>query len=164
MGVGLVLVAVAALTTSLPLFTVAGVVAGSGVGLVFNAAIVAAGRMASPEHRGETLAGMFLAAYTGITIPVILVGICVTWLSPVTVLVTFAAIVLVAVLFSTSRMLAQDAGGLNPFGCCGFLGTGRGRHMRGLASGAPPAEGDHHATRPEDHRDRTHRVPERLHL
>lgn len=109
MTVGLVLVAVAALTRSLPLFIVAGVLAGSGVGLVFNAAIATASTIASPEHRGETLAGMFLASYAGITVPVIAVGVAVTRFPPIAVLVVFAAIVLAAVLLSTSRMLRQTS-------------------------------------------------------
>jgi hypothetical protein len=108
MSVGLVLVAVGAWTTSLPLFALAGVVAGAGVGLVFNVAITTAATVSSPEHRGETLAGMFLAAYAGITIPVVAAGLAVTFFPAPAVLVVFAAIVLVAVLISTTRLLARS--------------------------------------------------------
>lgn len=109
MSVGLVLVAVGAWTTSLPVFAVAGVVAGAGVGLVFNVAIATASTVSSPEHRGETLAGMFLAAYAGITIPVVAAGLAVTYVPAPTVLVVFAAVVLVAVLVSTTRLLARSS-------------------------------------------------------
>jgi len=109
MSVGLVLVAVGAWTTSLPLFAVAGIIAGAGVGLVFNVAITTASTVSSPEHRGETLAGMFLAAYAGITIPVVAAGVAVTYVAAPSVLVVFAGIVLVAVLVSTTRLLARSS-------------------------------------------------------
>src|SRR3954468_4620107 len=105
MSVGLVLVAVGAWTTSLPVFTVAGVLAGAGVGLVFNVALTTAATVSSAENRGETLAGMFLAAYAGITIPVVAAGVAVTFFAAPAVLVVFAGIVLVAVLVSTTRLL-----------------------------------------------------------
>ena len=114
MSVGLVLVAVGAWTTSLPVFTVAGILAGAGVGLVFNVAITTASTVSSPEHRGETLAGMFLAAYAGITIPVVAAGVAVTFLPAPVVLVVFAGIVLVAVLISTTRLLARSASAHQP--------------------------------------------------
>ncbi|MCU1536355.1 MAG: transporter, partial [Humibacillus sp.] len=104
LAVGLVLVAVGAWTTSLPVFAISGVIAGAGVGLVFNVAITTAAAISSPEHRGETLAGMFLAAYAGITAPVVAAGLALTWVSAPVVLVVFAAVVLVAVIASTTRL------------------------------------------------------------
>ncbi|HET7800342.1 MAG TPA: MFS transporter [Humibacillus xanthopallidus] len=111
MSMGLVLVAIGAWSTSLPVFALSGVVAGAGVGLVFNVAITTAAAVSSPEHRGETLAGMFLAAYAGITVPVVAAGLALTWFAAPVVLVVFAATVLVAVLASTTRLrrlLEQD--------------------------------------------------------
>lgn len=105
MSVGLVLVAAGAWATSLPVFVVAGVLSGAGVGLVFNVAITTAATVSSPEHRGETLAGMFLAAYAGITVPVVAAGVALTFFPAPTVLMVFAGIVLVAVLVSTTRLL-----------------------------------------------------------
>ncbi|GAA2164817.1 putative MFS family arabinose efflux permease [Humibacillus xanthopallidus] len=104
MSVGLVLVAIGAWSTSLPVYALSGVVAGAGVGLVFNVAITTAAAVSSPEHRGETLAGMFLAAYAGITVPVVAAGLALTWFAAPVVLVVFAATVLVAVLASTTRL------------------------------------------------------------
>jgi MFS family permease len=109
MTLGLVLVAVGAWTTSLPLFAVAGILAGAGVGLVFNVALATAATVSSPEHRGETLAGMFLAAYVGITVPVVAAGVAVTFFPAPAVLVVFAGIVLAAVLVSTTRLLAHSS-------------------------------------------------------
>jgi MFS family permease len=104
MGIGLLLVAVGAWSTSLPVFALSGIVAGAGVGLVFNVAITTAAAVSSTEHRGETLAGMFLAAYAGITVPVVAAGLALTWLPAPVVLVAFAGTVLVAVLASTTRL------------------------------------------------------------
>jgi MFS family permease len=109
MTLGLVLVAVGAWTTSLPLFAVAGVLAGAGVGLVFNVALTTAATVSSPEHRGETLAGMFLAAYVGITVPVVAAGVAVTFFPAPAVLVVFAGVVLAAVLVSATRLLAHSS-------------------------------------------------------
>jgi hypothetical protein len=65
--------------------------------------------VSSPEHRGETLAGMFLAAYVGITVPVVAAGVAVTFFPAPAVLVGFAGIVLAAVLVSTTRLLAHSS-------------------------------------------------------
>jgi hypothetical protein len=107
MTAGLALVAVGAWTTTLAVFVVSGVLAGAGVGLVFNVALTTAGSVATQGRRGETLAGMFLAAYAGITVPVIAAGVALTWFPAEGVLVVFAGLVLVAVLVSTTRMLAH---------------------------------------------------------
>lgn len=110
MVAGLIALAVSGAVLSFPLFLVAAVVAGAGVGLVFSAAIETAGAISDRDHRGETIAGMFLAAYVGITLPVITVGMALTWFAAPTVLITFALIVLVVVTASTSAMIRQTPG------------------------------------------------------
>ncbi|RKT78950.1 putative MFS family arabinose efflux permease [Terracoccus luteus] len=102
---GLLLVAAGSLALSLPLFVVAGVLAGAGVGLVFNVALASAATASSPEHRGETLAGMFLFAYTGITVPVVVAGLAITWVDPRLVIVVYALVALVGALAGTTRLL-----------------------------------------------------------
>ncbi|NHA69280.1 MFS transporter [Phycicoccus flavus] len=104
MTAGLLLVAAAALLTSLPVFVVAGLACGAGLGLLFTVGLATAGAVASEGRRGETLAGMFLAAYAGITVPVIATGVALTWFPAPDVLVAFAAVVLVVVLVSTTLM------------------------------------------------------------
>jgi MFS family permease len=55
---------------------VAGTIAGGiGVGLVIMGAIAIVNQLAPPEHRGETLSTFFVAAYLGLSIPAIAVGI-----------------------------------------------------------------------------------------
>lgn len=108
MGLGLLGMVVSALLASLPLFIIGGVIAGAGVGLIFQAAIQTAARVATPEHRAETIAGMFVAAYVGITVPVIGVGLALTLTgSTVGTLIGFAALVLITELIAVGRMLRE---------------------------------------------------------
>ncbi|MBB2893475.1 MFS transporter [Flexivirga oryzae] len=102
---GLVLVAVGAVAASLAVFTVGGVIAGAGIGLIFASSIAAANRMADPAARGETVAGMFLAAYAGITLPVIACGVLLSWVPTVTLVVSFATLIIVVAVASTWQML-----------------------------------------------------------
>lgn len=102
---GLVVVAVGTMVGSLPLYAIGGVVAGAGIGLIFASSIAAANRMADPARRGETVAGMFLAAYAGITVPVIACGVLLTWVPTVTLVVCFAALIIVVAIASTWQML-----------------------------------------------------------
>jgi hypothetical protein len=48
---------------------------------------------------------MFLAAYTGITVPVIAVGVALGWFPPADVIMVFAGLVLLAVLVATGQLL-----------------------------------------------------------
>jgi MFS family permease len=59
----------------LSVFVVGTVAAGIGVGLVIMGAIATVNRLAPPEHRGEILSAFFVAAYVGMSIPAIGVGI-----------------------------------------------------------------------------------------
>jgi MFS family permease len=59
-------------------FIIGGVITGAGSGLLFRAAMVAAGSTAAPEARAEVLSGFFLGAYIGLSIPVIGLGFATT--------------------------------------------------------------------------------------
>ncbi|RNI19041.1 MFS transporter [Flexivirga caeni] len=102
---GLALVAIGTMVASLAVFAVGGIVAGAGIGLIFASSIAAANRMAHPTRRGETVAGMFLAAYAGITVPVIACGVLLTWVPTVTLVVWFSVLIIVIATASTWRML-----------------------------------------------------------
>lgn len=110
-AVGLLVLAASGATASLPLFVLAAVIAGGGIGLVFSAAIATAGALADAEHRGETIAGMFLAAYAGITVPVVAVGVSFTWFSVPVLMIAFSGIVLVVMIAATGVMLRHTATG-----------------------------------------------------
>ncbi|MEV5070598.1 MFS transporter [Microbacterium sp. LMI12-1-1.1] len=105
--VGLVSISAGAVTPVLALFIVGGIVAGAGAGIMFRAAIVGAGALAAPGRRGETLALLFLIAYGGLVVPVLLVGWSLTFADETTVLLVFAAVVLVATLGAGIAMRRQ---------------------------------------------------------
>jgi hypothetical protein len=106
MAVGLVAMATGVLVVSLPVFVGAGVLAGAGVGILFRASIGVAASLATGASRGEILAALFLIAYAGMSVPVLLIGLALAFLPSTTVLVGFAAVILVLVLVSGSRMIA----------------------------------------------------------
>lgn len=60
---------------SLGLFLAGTAISGVGVGLAFKSAITATHDLADPEHRAGLTATLFLAAYTGLTIPTVIVGL-----------------------------------------------------------------------------------------
>lgn len=105
MVVGLAGMAVGGLLASIWVFCIGGVCAGAGMGLVFASAIAAANRMADPARRSETVAGMFLAAYAGITVPVIACGVLLIWVPTVDLLVAFSIVIILVAVASTSQML-----------------------------------------------------------
>ena len=86
-----------------------GVIAGSGVGLVFKASVALAGSLAPAESRGEVLAAVFLVAYAGITLPVLAVGVALLAVPAEPVLVVFAVLVAGAVLVTTTRLRRTQA-------------------------------------------------------
>jgi MFS family permease len=92
---GVVVLLVAGLAGSLPLFVVAGAFAGAGAGLLFKGAMGSAARMAEPTARGEAAAGMFLAGYLGLTVPVLGLGAAARWVSLTTGLTAFCLVILV---------------------------------------------------------------------
>ncbi|KOG07428.1 MULTISPECIES: MFS transporter [Streptomyces] len=72
---GLVFLAGALATDLLALVVLAAVVGGAGQGLSFRAALSAVAGAAPPEQRAAVISTLFLVAYTGISIPVIGVGL-----------------------------------------------------------------------------------------
>ena len=117
-AIGLALVTAGALIPALALFIGGGVVAGAGAGIMFRSAIASAGALAAPGRRGETLALLFLIAYSGLVAPVLLVGWSLTFAPETTVLVVFAVLVLVATLGAGAAMRrrAPDAPARTPEG------------------------------------------------
>jgi hypothetical protein len=95
------------LLVNLPAFVVAGILAGSGVGLQFRSSMGVAASLAAPGARGEVLAAMFLIAYTGLALPVLFVGLALAFLPSTAVLVGFATVISLLVVLSTPRMIAR---------------------------------------------------------
>jgi MFS family permease len=110
MGAGLVLLAVSAFEASLPLFFVAAVLSGAGFGLGFRASVGTVAALAGPLTRGEVLAALFLAAYAGLVLPVLLTGLALLWLPGPVVLAGFAVLELLLLGKSAQRTLGPLRG------------------------------------------------------
>lgn len=72
--VGLVVVALALVFTSLALLVIGGMVAGAGQGLSFAAGLGALLGAAPPAARGETSSAFFVVAYVALSVPVVGIG------------------------------------------------------------------------------------------
>ncbi|MDN4613832.1 MFS transporter [Leifsonia sp. F6_8S_P_1B] len=107
MLVGLAGLAAGVVVASLGVFIVSGILAGAGVGLQFRSAIAAAASLAAPERRGEVLAAIFLIAYIGLALPVLLVGVALILWPLVPVLVVFVAAVAVLSVVAGAGMLRR---------------------------------------------------------
>jgi len=71
---GLVLIGCALLLESLTLLIVGAVVSGLGQGMGFRGAVSEVSRIAPAEQRGATISALFVAAYVGISVPVVGIG------------------------------------------------------------------------------------------
>lgn len=108
-GAGLVGVAVGAVTSVLAVFIGGGIVAGLGVGVLFKSAVATAAAVADPKRRGETLALLFLIAYSGVAFPVLVLGGVLVVAPLVPVLVVFTGLVLVATVGAAIAMRRRVA-------------------------------------------------------
>ena len=94
LGLGAEVVAVWLPAPSLALFIAGGVFIGAGAGAIFRGAIGTVMSISSPERMAESLAGMFLSAFVGISLPVVGVGIALSRnVSPRVTLLSFAVVV-----------------------------------------------------------------------
>ena len=113
LAAGLALVTAAVWLPSLPLLLIGGALAGAGAGAAFKASISTVISIAPPQARGEALAGLFLAAYVGLTVPVLGLGIATQLVSARSAVLGFAA-VLLAVVGVVARRLHAGRAERNP--------------------------------------------------
>ncbi len=113
MALGLAAMASAVLVVSLPLFVIGGVVAGAGVGVQFRSSVAVAASLALPPSRGEVLAALFLVAYAGLAVPVLLVGVALAFFPAASVLVGFSLVVLVLAVWSSLAMSLRKSTALS---------------------------------------------------
>jgi len=90
---GLLLFVLALPVGSLGLFVGGIVLGGLGVGLSFRAALTLVSQLAPEGNRSEVVSAFFVAAYLGITLPVIGVGILTTFASTLVAAAAFAGVV-----------------------------------------------------------------------
>lgn len=106
--IGLVLVTVAAWLPNLALFLIGGGLAGGGGGLMFKGAVTTVVSVAIPAKRGEALAGMFLASYVGLIVPVLGVGIAVEYVAPKSALLVFSAVLILLCLIASPKLVGNQ--------------------------------------------------------
>ncbi|WP_369250808.1 MFS transporter [Streptomyces sp. R41] len=108
LGLGLLAVGMAALTAAvwtadLPLFLVGGAVSGAAAGTAFKGSVSTVLSLAVPERRGETLTGLFLAAYLGLSLPVLGLGLAVQTVPVRDAVLVFAFLVAVPAVLLARR-------------------------------------------------------------
>ena len=91
---------------SLALLLAGGVVAGSGAGAAFKGSVTTVLGIAPPQARSEALAGLFLAGYVGLAVPVLALGLATQLLSARVAVLGFA-LLLLAVLGLVGRRLLR---------------------------------------------------------
>jgi hypothetical protein len=90
-------------------FIIGGVVAGAGAGLVFRGALAVAGSLAPEAARAEVLAGYFLGAYIGLSVPVVALGAATQYVASRDAMLVFAGLVSMAVVLSVRAVTAAPA-------------------------------------------------------
>jgi MFS family permease len=94
---GLVLVSAAVLAPSLPLFLIGGLVAGAGAGAIFKSSVSVVSGLSDEDRRAETLAGVFVAGYSGLAVPILGLGVATHFAGIRVSLVAFATVVIALV-------------------------------------------------------------------
>jgi MFS family permease len=105
---GLALLVAGMWLPSLAVFVIGGVVTGAGGGLVFRGALAAAGSTAPPGARAEVLAGYFLGAYVGLSVPVVALGVATQYIAARDVMLVFVVLVSAAVILSVRAVLGEQ--------------------------------------------------------
>lgn len=106
---GLALLTTGMWLPDLTTFVIGGVLAGGGAGISFRAAITAAASAATPDTRAEVLAGFFLGAYLGLSVPVVGLGVATQHVSARGAMVVFVALIGAGVLACTRVVRAETA-------------------------------------------------------
>ena len=109
---GLAVITVAVWLPSLALLLAGGVVAGAGAGTAFRGTVSTVIAITPPHARGEGLAGLFLAAYAGLAVPVVALGLATQALSPQVAVLGFA-VLLAGIVAVVSRRLLRHAAQLS---------------------------------------------------
>jgi MFS family permease len=107
-GLAMFVVAVWLPTPSLTLFLLGTAIAGAGSGAVFRATLSTVIAVSTSEHRAEALAGLFLAGYVGLSLPVVGLGVALEYASPRAALLGFAIAVGVAIGATTPLLVGHS--------------------------------------------------------
>lgn len=94
-ALGMAVLTVGIHLAGLPVFLLAGIIAGAGAGVLFKSAVGHVADTAAPARRGEALAGLFLASYLGLALLPVGLGVASRSMSLTDATTWFAAVVLV---------------------------------------------------------------------
>jgi MFS family permease len=108
--VGLTLLTVGMWLPNLAIFVVGGVLTGAGAGMVFKGALVTAASTAPEGSRAEVLAGFFLGAYVGLSIPVIGLGIATNYVSARDAMLVFVVLAALSIAGSVRAVTTGRSG------------------------------------------------------
>jgi MFS family permease len=104
-GISLLTLALWLPTPSFAVFAAGDVLAGAGAGLMFKGAIGTVSEISLPEHRAESLAGLFLAAYLGLAGPVIGLGALTQTVSTRVSLLVFSGLLALGIFAAAPTLL-----------------------------------------------------------
>jgi MFS family permease len=91
---------------SLALFIIGGAITGAGGGAIFKGAVATVIRISPPENRAEALTGLYLAAFAGLSVPIVGAGVALAeGVSPRVTLLGFAIAVAIGIVASAIKLL-----------------------------------------------------------
>lgn len=93
----------------LAVFLAGGAVAGAGAGIAFKGSMSTVLATAAAHRRGETATALFLAAYVGLTVPVLGLGLAAQRLPVTVALYAFGSALLIALAFAGWRTVTAPA-------------------------------------------------------
>jgi predicted MFS family arabinose efflux permease len=114
---GMVVLAAGMREASLAAFLVGGALAGAGAGVLFKSALGTVAAMAADGVRGEALAGLFLIAYAGLSLPTVGLGLATRYTGATTATLWFTGVLLMllaataALAWCTRRESRHDRSG-----------------------------------------------------
>jgi MFS family permease len=113
-GLGLLVTSARTSPPSLALFLIGGIVAGAGSGAIFRGSLTVVISTSDADDRAGVLATFFVAAYAGLTLPVLGLGIALQHVSPRMTLLIFALVVGLGLLTATPALVRSPDGSSEP--------------------------------------------------
>ena len=111
LGLAAVVTAVWLSAPSLALFIIGGAVTGAGGGAIFKGAVATVIDISPPENRAEALAGTYLGAFVGLSVPIVGAGVALAeGASPRVTLLAFAIAVAIGIVASAIKLLPGTPG------------------------------------------------------
>jgi MFS family permease len=113
-GLGLLVASAWTAPPSLVLFLISGIVAGAGSGALFRGTLTVAISSSDADDRAGVLATFFIAAYAGLSIPVLGLGIALQHFSPRATLLVFGLIVGLGIVAAAPVLVRPPDGDTQP--------------------------------------------------